>query len=171
MSAVAPTLQGFFTDRLIRQRQASPRTVTAYRDSLRLLVTWVHDTKKIPPHRLDWADLDVTTITGFLDHLEHDRANSARTRNLRLTAIRSLFAYASLQHPEHAESIRRVLAIPPKRFDRPEICFLTQPQLAVLLKPPPFDQTPQTNRDWERMKRWDKQVGSAATQQSSSETR
>lgn len=136
MSQVAPTLQGFFTDRLLRQRQASPRTVTAYRDSLRLLVTWVHDTKKISPHRLDWADLDAATITGFLDHIEHDRGNTARTRNLRLTAIRSLFSYASLQHPEHAELIRRVLAIPPKRFDRPEIRFLTQPQLAVLLAAP-----------------------------------
>jgi site-specific recombinase XerD len=136
VSPVAPTLQGFFTDRLLRQRQASPRTVTAYRDSLRLLITWVHDTKKIPPHRLDWADLDAVTITGFLDHLEHDRQNTARTRNLRLTAIRSLFAYASLQHPEHAELIRRVLAIPPKRFDRPEIRFLTQPQLTVLLAAP-----------------------------------
>lgn len=136
MSAVAPTLQAFFTDRLLRQRQASSRTVTAYRDSLRLLVTWVHDAKKIPPHRLDWADLDAATITGFLDHLEHGRGNTARTRNLRLTAIRSLFNYASLQHPEHAESIRRVLAIPPKRFDRPEIRFLTQPQLAVLLAAP-----------------------------------
>ena len=136
MSPVAPTLQGFFTDRLLRQRRASPRTVTAYRDSLRLLVTWVHDTKKIAPHRLDWEDLDAVTITGFLDHLEHDRRNTARTRNLRLTAIRSLFSYASLQHPEHAELIRRVLAIPPKRFDRPEIRFLTQPQLAVLLAAP-----------------------------------
>lgn len=136
MSAVAPTLQGFFTDRLLRQRQASPRTVTAYRDSLRLLLTWVHDTKRIQPHRLDWAELDAATITGFLDHLEHDRANTARTRNLRLTAIRSLFTYASLHHPEHAELIRRVLAIPPKRFDRPEIRFLTQPQLAVLLAAP-----------------------------------
>ena len=136
MSAVAPTLQAFFTDRLLRQRDASPRTVTAYRDSLRLLVTWIHDTKKIPPHRLDWSDLDAATVTGFLDHLEHDRQNTARTRNLRLTAIRSLFAFASLQHPEHAELIRRVLAIPPKRFDRPEIRFLTQPQLAVLLAAP-----------------------------------
>lgn len=136
MSPVAPTLQGFFTDRLLRQRQASPRTVTAYRDSLRLLVTWINDTKKIPPHRLDWADLDAVTVAGFLDHLEHDRGNTARTRNLRLTAIRSLFAYASLQHPEHADTIRRVLAIPPKRFDRPEIRFLSQPQLAVLLAAP-----------------------------------
>ena len=136
MSAVAPTLQAFFTDRLLRQRQASPRTVTAYRDSLRLLVTWIYETKKIPPQRLDWTDLDAATITGFLDHLEHDRENTARTRNLRLTAIRSLFSYASLQHPEHAESIRRVLAIPPKQFDRPEIAFLTQPQLEVLLAAP-----------------------------------
>ncbi len=136
MSPVAPTLQGFFTDRLLRQRQVSPRTVTAYRDSLRLLVTWIHDTKKIPPHRLDWADLDAEAVSGFLDHLERDRGNTARTRNLRLTAIRSLFAYASLQHPEHADSIRRVLAIPPKRFDRPEISFLSQPQLAVLLAAP-----------------------------------
>jgi site-specific recombinase XerD len=136
VSLVAPTMQGFFTDRLFRQRQVSPSTVTAYRDSFRLLLTWVHDTKKIQPQRLDWADLDAGTITAFLDHLERDRSNSARTRNLRLTAIRSLFSYASLSHPEHAELIRRVLAIPPKRFDRPEIKFLTQTQLGVLLAAP-----------------------------------
>ena len=136
MSLVAPTLQTFFTDRLLRQRQVSPRTIAAYRDSLRLLLTWVHDTKRIQPHRLDWADLDAGTITAFLDHLEQERNNTARTRNLRLTAIRSLFSYASLAHPEHAELIRRVLAIPPKRFDRPEITFLTQAQLACLLAAP-----------------------------------
>lgn len=139
MSLVAPTLQSFFTDRLLRQRQVSPRTITAYRDSLRLLLNWVHDTKRIQPHRLDWADLDGATITAFLDHLEHDRHNTARTRNLRLTAIRSLFSYASLNHPEHAELIRRVLAIPPKRFDRAEITFLSQAQLAYLLAAPDRD--------------------------------
>jgi site-specific recombinase XerD len=139
VSLVAPTLQSFFTDRLLRQRQVSPRTITAYRDSLRLLLNWVHDTRRIQPHRLDWADLDTGTITAFLDHLEHDRRNTARTRNLRLTAIRSLFSYASLNHPEHAELIRRVLAIPPKRFDRPEITFLTQAQLASLLAAPDRD--------------------------------
>lgn len=139
MSAVAPTLQSFFTDRLLRQRQASPRTVVSYRDSLRLLLTWVRDTKRIQPYRLDWADLDAATITAFLDHLEQARKNTARTRNLRLTAIRSLFSYASLAHPEHAELIRRVLAIPPKRFDRPEITFLTQAQLACLLAAPDRD--------------------------------
>lgn len=136
MSLVAPTLQSFFTDRLVRQRQVSPRTIAAYRDSLRLLLTWVHNTKGVQPHRLDWADLDSGTITAFLDHLEHERNNAARTRNLRLTAIRSLFSYASLAHPEHAELIRRVLAIPPKRFDRPEITFLTQVQLGCLLAAP-----------------------------------
>lgn len=139
MSAVAPTLQSFFTDRLLRQRQVSPRTIAAYRDSLRLLLTWVHDTKRIEPHRLDWTDLDVGTVIAFLDHLEQERNNTARTRNLRLTAIRSLFSYASLAHPEHAELIRRVLAIPPKRFDRPEIRFLTQAQLACLLAAPDRD--------------------------------
>lgn len=136
MSIVAPTLQSFFTDRLLRQRQVSQRTIAAYRDSLRLLLTWVQDTKRIQPHQLDWADLDASTIAAFLDYLEQDRHNTARTRNLRLTAIRSLFSYASLAHPEHAELIRRVLAIPPKRFDRPEITFLTQGQLATLLAAP-----------------------------------
>lgn len=139
MSLVAPTLQRFFTDRLLRQRQVSPRTIASYRDSFRLLLTWVHDTKRIQPHRLDWADLDAGTVTAFLDHLEQERNNTARTRNLRLTAIRSLFSYASLSHPEHAELIRRVLAIPPKRFDRPEITFLTQAQLACLLAAPHQD--------------------------------
>ena len=139
MSLVAPTLQSFFTDRLLLQRQVSPRTITAYRDSLRLLLTWVHDTKGIQPHQLDWADLDTGTVTAFLDHLEHERNNTARTRNLRLTAIRSLFSYASLTHPEHADLIRRVLAIPPKRFDRPEIMFLNQDQLAGLLAAPDQD--------------------------------
>lgn len=139
MTLVAPTLQSFFTDRLLRQRHVSPRTVAAYRDSLRLLLTWVHDTKRIQPHRLDWADLDAGTITAFLDHLERERNNTARTRNLRLTAVRSLFSYASLSHPEHADLIRRVLAIPPKRFDRPEITFLTQTQLACLLDAPDRD--------------------------------
>jgi len=132
-------MQSFFTDRLLRQRQASPRTIASYRDSLRLLLTWLHDTKRIQPHRLDWADLDAGTISAFLDHLERDRNSAARTRNLRLTAIRSLFSYASLSHPEHAELIRRVLAIPPKRFDRSEITFLSQAQLAGLLAAPDQD--------------------------------
>lgn len=89
MSPIAPTLPSFFTDRLLRQRQASLRTIVSYRDSLRLLLAWVHDTKRIQPHQLDSADLDVGTVTAFLDHLEPDRHNTARTRDLRLTAIRA----------------------------------------------------------------------------------
>jgi site-specific recombinase XerD len=139
VSLVAPTLQGFFTDRLLRQRQVSPRTIASYRDSLRLLLDYVLTTKGIRPERLDWADLDPQTITAFLHHLEHERHNTPRTRNLRLTAIRSLFSYAALQHPEHADLIRRVLAIPPKRFDRPEITFLTSAQLDTLLAAPNQD--------------------------------
>jgi site-specific recombinase XerD len=136
MSLVAPTLQSFFTDRLARQLRASPRTVASYRDSVRLLVVFVHRTTGKTPCQLDWEDLDAETIVAFLDHLESERHNGARTRNLRLTAIRSLFAYASLRHPEHAGLIQRVLAIPPKRFDKPIVSFLTAAEVAALLAAP-----------------------------------
>ncbi|MPZ21931.1 MAG: integrase, partial [Luteitalea sp.] len=115
MSLIAPTLQSFFTDRLAKQRRVSPRTIASYRDSLRLLIVFEHERTGKKPCALDWDDLDSETICAFLDHLEADRRNSARTRNLRLTAIRSLFTYASLRHPEHAALIQRVLAIPAKR--------------------------------------------------------
>lgn len=136
MSLIAPTLQSFFTDRLVKQRQASPQTIASYRDSLRLLIGFVHQQTGTPPSRLDWDDLDTETISAFLDHLEVDRCNSARTRNLRLTAIRSLFAYASLHHPEHAAVIQRVLAIPPKRFDKPIVSFLTATEIDALTAAP-----------------------------------
>lgn len=136
MSAVAPTMQAFFTERLARQRQASPRTIATYRDALRLLLTFVQQHHGIAPSRLDWDDLDTSVIAAFLDHLEHDRHNSPRTRNARLTAIRSLFTYAALRHPEHAETIQRVLAIPPKRFDKATVAFLTAPEVDALLAAP-----------------------------------
>jgi len=96
MTAVAPTLQAFFTDRLTRQLQASPRTIASYRDTLRLLLCFTQQQTGKQPARLDWDDLNETVIAAFLEHLETDRGNSARTRNLRLTAIRSLFKYALL---------------------------------------------------------------------------
>lgn len=133
MSALAPTLQAFFTDRLIRQRHASGHTIAAYRDTLRLLLGYAAATTGLPPSRLGLADLDAPLIAGFLDHLEHDRGNSFRTRNARLAAIHSLFRFAALAHPEHAESISRVLAIPPKRFDRALITYLTEPEVDALL--------------------------------------
>jgi site-specific recombinase XerD len=136
MTAIAATMQSFFTDRLIKQRRASPATITSYRDTMRLLVTFAQHRHDRPAHRLDWADLDAATITAFLEHCEHDRNNSIRTRNLRLTAIRSLFTYASLHHPEHAATIQQVLAIPPKRFDKPTITFLSAEQIDALVAAP-----------------------------------
>ena len=133
MTAIVATLQSFFTDRLARHRQASPHTITAYRDTLRLLLTFLQDRTGVPPSRLDWADLDAETIAAFLDHLETDRHNSARTRNARLTAIRALFAYAALRHPEHAAGIARVLAIPAKRFDKATVTYLNGAEVTALL--------------------------------------
>ena len=112
MSALAPTLQAFFTDRLVRQRQASPHTVAAYRDTLRLLVVFAAERRGIEPSKLDIDDLDAPLVGAFLDHLEHQRENGVRTRNARLAAIRSLFRYSALRHPEHAAVIARELEIP-----------------------------------------------------------
>src|ERR1700745_4286426 len=104
MTALATTLQAFFTDRLIRQRQASPHTCAAYRDTLRLLV-FVSAQKHKQPSQLDIDDLDAPVIGAFLDHLENQRNNGVRTRNARLAAIRSLFRYAALRHPEQAPGV------------------------------------------------------------------
>lgn len=136
MTLIAPTLQSFFTDRLALQRQASPRTVAAYRDTLKLLLGFVHAQSGRLPSQLDWDDLDAATISAFLNYLETGRHNSTRTRNVRLTAIRSLFSYAALRHPEHALVIQRVLAIPPKRFDKRVVTFLTPAEVDALVAAP-----------------------------------
>jgi len=133
MSALAPTLQAFFTDRLIKQRNASPHTIAAYRDTWRLLLSYASERRGVAPSVLDLADLDAPLIGGFLDHLETGRGNSIRTRNARLAAICSLFRYVALAHPEHAASIARVLAIGPKRFDRALISYLTEAEVDALL--------------------------------------
>jgi integrase/recombinase XerD len=144
MTALAPTLQAFFTDRLIRQRHASAHTVAAYRDTLRLLLGYASAQTGVTPSALDLSDLDAALIASFLDHLEHDRGNSIRTRNARLAAIHSLFRYAALAHPEHAASIARVLAIPPKRFDRALITYLSEAEVDAILAA--CDQTTWTGR-------------------------
>ncbi|MGH8910424.1 MAG: tyrosine-type recombinase/integrase [Egibacteraceae bacterium] len=136
MSALAPTLQAFFTDRLTRQRQASPNTIAAYRDTLKLLLAFAARQTGKTPSQLDVTDLDAKLIAELLDHLEHERGNSAVTRNARLAAIRSLFRFAALRHPEHAAVIQRVLAIPPKRTDRTLISYLTDPEIDALLSAP-----------------------------------
>lgn len=136
MTTLAPTLQTFFTDRLIRQRQASAHTIAAYRDTFRLLLAFAETHTGTPPARLSIDDLDAPLIGAFLDHLEHDRGNSVRTRNARLAAIHSLFRYAALQHPEHSHAIQRVLAIPPKRFDRAIVNYLSDSEIDALLAAP-----------------------------------
>ncbi len=136
MTALAPTLQAFFTDRLTRQRHVSPQTIAAYRDTWRLLLAFASARTSRQPVQLDIADLDATLIGDFLDYLEHDRGNSPRTRNARLAAIHSMFGYAALEHPEHAQQISRVLAIPPKRFDKAVVTWLTEPEVDALLAAP-----------------------------------
>jgi integrase/recombinase XerD len=144
VSTLAPTLQAFFTDRLARQRQASPHTIAAYRDAIKLLLAFAAGQAGKPPSRLDIADLDAPLIGAFLNQLETSRGNSARTRNARLAAIHSLFRYAALRHPEDAAVIARVLAIPPKRFDKALITYLTEQEITALLAAP--DQATWTGR-------------------------
>ncbi len=139
MSALAPTLQAFFTQRLTTQRRASLHTIAAYRDAFCLLLDFVQQQTGKAPAKLRFEDLDAPRIGAFLDHLERDRHNSARTRNARLAAIHSLFRFAALRHPEHAGLIGRVLAIPPKRFQRGIVTFLTDDQVEAILQAP--DQT------------------------------
>jgi len=136
MTALAPTLEAFFTDRLARQRHASPHTVAAYRDTFRLLVGFAQTRTAKAPSQLDLGDLDAPLIGAFLDHLERERHNSVRTRNARLAAVHSLFGYAALRHPEHAALIARVLAIPVKRHERALVTFLTEAEVDALLAAP-----------------------------------
>jgi integrase/recombinase XerD len=139
MSDLAPTLQGFFTERLLTQRRASPNTVASYRDTFRLLLNFAQCRIGKPPSKLQLEDLDAVLIGSFLQHLETDRHNSVRTRNTRLAAVHSLFAYAALHHPEHAALIQRVLAIPAKRTDRQLVSFLTHDEVDALLTAPDRD--------------------------------
>jgi integrase/recombinase XerD len=144
MSTLAPTLQAFFTDRLIRQRHASGHTIAAYRDTFKLLLDFAEQQTGSAPSRLQVADLDAPLVSAFLDHLETVRGNGVRTRNARLAAVHSLFRYAALRHPEDAAVIQRVLAIPPKRFDRTIITYLSETETDALLAAP--DQSTRTGR-------------------------
>lgn len=144
MTALAPTMQAFFTDRLLGQRGASPNTVAGYRDTMRLLLGFVAARTGIQPCDLDVGDLDAPLIANFLGHLEVDRHNGARTRNNRLAAIRSLFAYAALRHPEHAASIQRVLGIPTKRTDKNLVTYLADDEVDAVIGA--CDQTTWTGR-------------------------
>jgi integrase/recombinase XerD len=136
VTALAPALQAFFADRLTRQRRASGHTIAAYRDTWRMLLAFSARRAGKQPSRLDFADLDATAVSAFLDHLEKDRGNTIRTRNARLAAIHSMFSYAALRHPEHAALIARVLAIPAKRADKALVTWLTEEEATALLAAP-----------------------------------
>jgi integrase/recombinase XerD len=136
VTALAPVLQAFFTDRLIAQRQVSGHTVAAYRDTFRLLLAFAQARTGTAPCDLRLDDLDADLVGAFLEYLRNDRHNGARTRNARLAAIHSLFRYAALRHPEHAALIQRVLAIPPARFDKAVVSFLTSGEAEALLAAP-----------------------------------
>lgn len=136
MSSLAPTLEAFFTQRLAQQRQASPHTVAAYRDCFRLLFEFLHRQTGKAPAELGIEDLTADAVGTFLEYLEAERANSVRTRNTRLAALRSFFRFASFRHPEHAQLIQRVLAMPSKRNNRPIVTFLTQAESQALLDAP-----------------------------------
>lgn len=133
MTVLAPSLQAYFTDRMIGQRGASPNTIAAYCHTFRLLLAFAKDRTGKPPNELDIAEVDASLIAGFLEHLERDRNNTPRTRNNRLAAIHSLFGYLALHHPEHAAVIQRVLAIPHKRTERNLLTYLTEEEVDALL--------------------------------------
>jgi integrase/recombinase XerD len=136
MTALAPALQAWFTERLITQRNSSPETIAAYRDAFRLLLRFAHDQTGKQPFELDLDDLDAPLIGAFLTHLEHDRGNSPKTRNARLGAIHSFYRFAALEHPEHAHTIARVMAIPTKRYERNTVSYLDLPEIKALLAAP-----------------------------------
>jgi site-specific recombinase XerD len=134
--AFSTLLETFFTDRLMRQKRASPHTIASYRDTFSLLLRFTQTRFGKAPSALTLDDLDVPVISTFLDHLEHERGTSPRSRNVRLSAIHSFFHYAQLRAPSHSGLIQRVLAIPSKRYDRTPIAFLTDVEIEALLAAP-----------------------------------
>ena len=129
-------LQAFFTDRLCHQRQASPYTIASYRDTFRLLLGFAERRLKKAPSALLITDLDTPFLGAFLDHLEEERGNTARSRNVRLAALHSFFRYVALHKPDMSALAQRVLALPSKRYHRKEIHFLTRPEIEALLAVP-----------------------------------
>ncbi|HRX75236.1 MAG: tyrosine-type recombinase/integrase [Hyphomonas sp.] len=139
-SAPIPTfatlLQQFFTQRLMQQKRVSAHTIKSYRDTFRMLLRFAQDRLHTSPDRLTFEMIDAPFISAFLAEMEKTRGVSVRTRNLRLTAIRSFFRFAAYEMPTHSAQIQRVLAMPAKRHDRRLIDFLTRPEADALLGAP-----------------------------------
>lgn len=144
MNSLATSIQKYFTVYAHTQRDLSANTIASYRDAWRLLIRFLADTLTTTADRVDFDALRPERVTAFLDHLEHDRRNSVPTRNARLTAIRAVLTHAQPDHPEHAATITRVLAIPPKRHPKPILEFLDQAETNALLDAP--DRTTWTGR-------------------------
>lgn len=136
MNALATSLQSYFTTFAHTQRDLSANTITSYRDTWRMLLKYLTATLGVAADGLDFDAVTATNVTNFLDHLQQERGNNAKTRNTRLTAIRSVLSRALPDHPEHAATITQVLAIPPKRTTRPVIAFLTPSEVDALLAAP-----------------------------------
>jgi site-specific recombinase XerD len=136
LTSFAALLERFFTQRLMQQRQASPHTISSYRDTFRQFLTFVQQRSRTPPSHLHFEQIDAPLIVAFLESLEQQRGVSVRSRNLRLTAIHSFFRYAAFEAPAHSAQIQRVLAIPSKRFPRTLVQFLTRAEVEALLAAP-----------------------------------
>jgi len=135
-TSLAALLERFFTQRLMHQRQASAHTIASYRDTFRMLLQFAHKRLRKAPSELALEDIDAPLVAAFLDDLEAARSVTARTRNLRLTAVHSFFRYASYEAPTHAAQIARVLAIPAKKFGRALVPFLNRAEVDALLAAP-----------------------------------
>jgi integrase/recombinase XerD len=133
VSAIAPTIQAFFTDHLFKEKNASPATTRAYRDAIKLYLAYAAAHTGTALSTLDFAQLNPALLLGFLDHLEAERGNSVRTRNARLAAIHALTSYAARRHPEHADDFARILAVTGKRATHTTITYLTDPELTALI--------------------------------------
>lgn len=135
-SNLAALIERYFTQRLMRHRDVSPNTIASYRDTFRLLFSFAQARLHKPPSDLALGDLDAPFICAFLEDLEANRSVGVRTRNLRLTAIRSFFRFASFEEPGYSAHIQRVLAIPSKRHDKRQVHFLTRPEIEAILAVP-----------------------------------
>ena len=135
-SSLAVLLETFFTQRLMQQRQASPHTISSYRDTFRQFLKFTAHRLRKPPSQLSFEQIDAPLISAFLDDLEKHHGVGTRSRNLRLTALRSFFRFAAFEAPTHSAQIQRVLAIPGKRFKRALVQSFTRAEVDALLATP-----------------------------------
>jgi integrase/recombinase XerD len=137
---IAPPVQAFFADYLCQQRRLSPQTIISCRDTFRLLLAFLRDQTGVEPSALQITDVDAPVVLRFLTYLEQERGNSVRSRNIRLSAIRSFFRLVALRDPASIGVVTRVLAIPMKREDRKLIAYLTRTEMQALLATPDSSQ-------------------------------